>query len=137
MRKNTWWLPLLLVAGLVIGWMARDLAPAGPTPPPLPGAGSQARLPATDAGLPAEALRTIALIRSGGPFPHRQDGGVFGNREGLLPEKPRGWYHEYTVQTPGLSHRGARRIVTGGNPPREWYYTQDHYRSFRRIEEGP
>ena len=86
--------------------------------------------------LPAEARTTIALIQRGGPFPYRQDGGVFGNREGHLPGKPRGWYHEYTVDTPGLSHRGARRIITGGDPPQAWYYTSDHYDSFRRFDPG-
>lgn len=84
--------------------------------------------------LPAEAVDTIALIQRGGPFPHGQDGGMFGNREGRLPRKPRGWYREYTVDTPGLQHRGARRIVTGGTPPTEWFYTDDHYDSFRRFD---
>ena len=84
--------------------------------------------------LPAEAPRTIAMIQRGGPFPHRQDGSVFDNREGHLPRQPRGWYREYTVETPGLGHRGARRIVTGGQPPRDWYYTDDHYDSFRRFD---
>ncbi|MEQ1802467.1 MAG: ribonuclease domain-containing protein [Gammaproteobacteria bacterium] len=84
-------------------------------------------------GLPSEALDTLELIRRGGPFPHRQDGTVFGNREGLLPAADRGYYREYTVPTPGERDRGARRIVTGGDPPAEWYYTDDHYRSFRSI----
>ncbi len=61
---------------------------------------------------------------------------MFGNREGHLPRKPRGWYREYTVDTPGLSHRGARRIVTGGNPPQTWHYTSDHYDSFRAFVPG-
>jgi len=87
--------------------------------------------------LPPEALRTLALIERGGPFPYRQDGGEFGNREGRLPQRPRGWYREYTVDTPGLSHRGARRIVTGGHPPEVWYYTDDHYDSFRAFEWTP
>ncbi|MEL1264659.1 ribonuclease domain-containing protein [Pseudoxanthomonas putridarboris] len=87
--------------------------------------------------LPAEARHTLRLIRQGGPFPHRQDGSVFGNREGRLPRQPNGYYREYTVETPGLDHRGARRIVTGGQPPREYYYTDDHYESFRRFETGP
>ena len=86
--------------------------------------------------LPAEARDTIALIHRGGPFPHRQDGSVFGNRESHLPRQPRGWYHEYTVDTPGLSHRGTRRIITGGNPPQVWYYTSDHYDSFRAFDPG-
>ncbi|MEO6154116.1 MAG: ribonuclease domain-containing protein [Thermomonas sp.] len=92
--------------------------------------------PNLPAFLPEEALDTIALIQRGGPFPHRQDGGVFGNREGHLPRKPRDWYHEYTVDTPGLSHRGLRRIITGGNPPQAWYYTSDHYDSFRAFDPG-
>lgn len=87
----------------------------------------------TDDGLPPEAHDTLRLIATGGPFPHRQDGSVFQNRENRLPRQPRGWYHEYTVRTPGSRDRGARRIVTGGEPPREYFYTDDHYRSFRRI----
>ena len=87
--------------------------------------------------MPRQALDTIALIHAGGPFPHRQDGSTFGNRENRLPRMPRGYYREYTVETPGLSHRGARRIVTGGRPPDVWYYTDDHYDSFRRIEVQP
>lgn len=88
------------------------------------------RLPAF---LPPEAHEVLSRIASRGPFPYRQDGTVFGNREHLLPEKPRGYYHEYTVPTPGARTRGARRIVTGGNPPSEYYYTGDHYRSFQRF----
>lgn len=87
------------------------------------------------AELPAEARRTVALIRQGGPFAYDRDGAVFGNREGLLPARPRGYYREYTVPSPGARDRGARRIVAGGAPPRELYYTDDHYRSFRRIRE--
>ena len=84
--------------------------------------------------LPAEARATIDLIQRGGPYPHRQDGSTFGNREQRLPRRQHGWYREYTVPTPGLSHRGARRIVTGGDPPSEWYYTDDHYDSFRAFQ---
>ena len=49
--------------------------------------------------------------------------------------KPRGYYHEYTVRTPGVKSRGARRIVCGGTArtPDACYYTDDHYQSFRRI----
>lgn len=86
------------------------------------------------ADLPPEARATLARIRAGGPFSHRQDGSTFQNREGLLPRQPRGHYREYTVETPGSRDRGARRIVTGGDPPREYFWTRDHYRSFRRIE---
>lgn len=88
---------------------------------------------ALPAFLPAEARATIALIQRGGPFPHRQDGSVFGNREQRLPQRPRGYYREYTVETPGAGHRGARRIVTGGDPVEAWYYTGDHYDSFRSF----
>lgn len=80
-----------------------------------------------------EARQTVALIQRGGPYPYRQDGTTFGNREKRLPQRQRGWYREYTVDTPGLSHRGPRRIVTGGHPPTEWYYTEDHYDSFRQF----
>jgi ribonuclease T1 len=83
--------------------------------------------------LPAEARETLALIRSGGPFPYQRDGAVFGNREGLLPKRERGYYREYTVRTPGARDRGARRIVSGRGG--ELCYTDDHYRSFRRITE--
>lgn len=88
-------------------------------------------------GLPPEAHDTLALIARGGPYPHRQDGTVFNNFERRLPSRPRGWYREFTVRTPGLSHRGPRRIVTGGQPPSEYWYTDDHYESFRRIGPRP
>jgi len=83
--------------------------------------------------LPAEARQTLALIKAGGPFPYQKDGSVFGNREALLPKRERGYYREYTVKTPGAKDRGARRIVAGRGG--EYYYTDDHYRSFRRIIE--
>ena len=77
--------------------------------------------------------RTLQLIQQGGPFPYSRDGITFENREGRLPQKPRGYYREFTVDTPGLNHRGPRRIVSGGNPPEVFYYTEDHYTSFIRI----
>ena len=83
--------------------------------------------------LPPEARQTLALIKAGGPFPYAKDGSAFGNREGLLPKRKRGYYREYTVKTPGAADRGARRIVSG--MPGEYYYTDDHYRSFKRIIE--
>jgi ribonuclease T1 len=83
------------------------------------------------ADLPPEAARTVALIDAGGPFPYDRDGIVFGNYEGLLPAEPSGYYHEYTVPTPGASDRGARRIIDGSGG--ELYWTDDHYRSFERI----
>lgn len=88
---------------------------------------------ALPAFLPQEARDTITLILHDGPYPYRQDDGTFGNREGHLPDRAHGYYREYTVDTPGLSHRGARRIVTGGDPPEAWYYTDDHYDSFRAF----
>jgi ribonuclease T1 len=83
--------------------------------------------------LPPEARQTIRLIRGGGPFPYERDGSVFGNFERLLPHRERGYYRAYTVKTPGLAHRGARRIVAGRGG--ELYYTDDHYRTFRRVRE--
>jgi ribonuclease T1 len=86
--------------------------------------------------LPVQAQTTHRLILSGGPFPHRKDGTVFGNRERALPTKPRGFYHEYTVETPGSRDRGARRIVCGGaqpTKPEACFYTGDHYATFQRI----
>jgi len=83
--------------------------------------------------LPPEARQTIALIKAGGPFPYSRDGVVFNNREGQLPKKARGYYHEYTVKTPGARDRGARRIITGRDA--ELYYTDDHYRTFKRVIE--
>jgi ribonuclease T1 len=83
--------------------------------------------------LPREARATYQLIKQGGPFPYPRDGVVFGNFERRLPAKARGYYHEYTVRTPGVRHRGARRIVCG--QPVECYYSDDHYETFKRIRE--
>jgi ribonuclease T1 len=83
--------------------------------------------------LPPEARLTVDLIHGGGPYPYARDGAVFGNREARLPAKPRGYYREYTVRTPGARDRGARRIVAGRDG--ELYYSGDHYRSFMRIRE--
>jgi ribonuclease T1 len=85
------------------------------------------------ADLPPEGRTALGLIKSGGPFPYSRDGTVFSNYEGLLPAKPGGYYHEYTVITPGSNDRGARRIVAGSNG--EYYYTNDHYGSFKLIQE--
>ena len=83
--------------------------------------------------LPEEAKATLRLIRQGGPFPFQRDGVVFGNFEKRLPRQQRGYYREYTVKTPGLRSRGARRIVCG--QPAECYYSDDHYETFKRIRE--
>ena len=85
------------------------------------------------ATLPKEALDTLKLVQRGGPFPFAKDGAVFGNREGRLPKQARGYYHEYTVKTPGERTRGARRIIAGKGG--EYYYSEDHYNSFRRIRQ--
>ena len=83
------------------------------------------------AALPPESAETMALIATDGPFPYRQDGAVFENREGILPDADHGYYHEFTVETPGSADRGARRIVVGSQG--EAYWTDDHYDSFWRI----
>lgn len=87
--------------------------------------------------LPVEAKTTLRLIQQGGPFPYRRDGITFENRERRLPQRPRGYYREFTVPTPGSRDRGARRIISGGEPAEEFFYTSDHYRSFRRIDLEP
>ena len=150
MRRHAWLLIGILLIGLW-AWSQRGThAPANGTPayptadaheplalPPGPTAtraqsasSASARYPEW---LPAEALDTVALIERGGPYPHRQDGAGFQNRERRLPSQPRGYYREFTVRTPGSRDRGARRIVSGGTPPVEFFYTADHYRSFRRF----
>jgi len=115
-------------------------------PGAAPGAGSSARpgprastgrdpasgLPLVDlASLTAEARRTVTLVDRGGPFPYRRDGVVFDNRQRVLPRQAAGYYHEYTVPTPGSDDRGARRLVTGDRG--EVFYTDDHYLTFARV----
>ena len=104
---------------------------------PLPAVEAEAALPVVAlAELPNQARQTYRLILAGGPFPYEKDGTVFGNRERLLPRKPRGHYREYTVPTPGSRDRGARRMVCAGEVPKEpeaCFYSDDHYASFRRV----
>ncbi len=129
------------VAALVVWW-----APAGGNAQDSPadrGAGASSSvlapqpsgpggLPQTAVGdLPAQARQTLRTIDAGGPFRYQQDGSTFGNFERNLPDRPRGYYTEYTVETPGSPDRGARRIVMGANG--DFYYTDDHYSSFSRI----
>ena len=85
------------------------------------------------AGATAASAETLVRIQRGGPFPYRRDGAVFRNRERRLPAREQGYYREYTVPTPGAKDRGARRIVAGRGS--EYYYTDDHYESFRRVRE--
>ena len=102
--------------------------PVGSTPTPTAPKGiASVRVSA----LPAEARETLRLIDAGGPFPYGQDGVVFENRERHLPGKPAGYYHEYTVVTPGSADRGARRVIVGGAGER--FYTADHYDTFRLV----
>lgn len=121
--SRAWFRRLFLAVLAGVAFSATALA-REPAPPPMP------EIPAAE--LPQEARETLALVRRGGPFPYRKDGATFGNFEQRLPVRARGYYREYTVPTPGARDRGARRIVAGGG---EYYYTDDHYRSFRRIWE--
>jgi guanyl-specific ribonuclease Sa len=130
-------LALLLVAALVaLEWWSPATGPQAPAGTQAPGGGPVEGTPAAryPAFLPAEAVATLGLIERGGPYPYERDGTVFQNRERRLPAQPRGYYREYTVPTPGSRDRGARRIVTGGDPPEVFYYTDDHYRSFRQVQ---
>ncbi|MBE7188343.1 MAG: ribonuclease [Jatrophihabitans endophyticus] len=118
---------LVLVLALVVGYVvdaSRTHHPHGVT-------GTVAL-----SSLPPQAARTVHLIEAGGPFPYPEDDGiVFHNYEHDLPSEPDGYYHEYTVPTPGADDRGARRIVTGRDG--RYWWTGDHYESFERIELSP
>ncbi len=121
--------PMLLQAGfcLALAWTALPVAAR------TSAVGGDIALDA----LPREAQSTLTLIHRGGPFPYDRDGIAFGNREHRLPARPHSYYHEYTVRTPGVKTRGARRIICGGpaRAPDACWYTDDHYESFRRIRE--
>ena len=118
---------LATLAAFFIGYAAVP-ASAQKAPAPRP---AVTDIAATE--LPPEARETIALIRKKGPYPYAKDGVIFGNREAMLPPQKRGYYHEYTVRTPGERTRGARRIVTGSGG--EIFYSADHYATFRRVRE--
>lgn len=123
--------PLIVLIALVIGailWSGHGNVGSDPA------AGTQPVSQALPAFVPVQARHTLALIAAGGPFEHSQDGVIFGNYEGRLPARPRGYYHEYTVDTPDAHNRGARRIITGGTPAAVFYYTGDHYRTFQTFE---
>lgn len=124
MRCHRWVAVLTLAAGLssALPGLARE---AGTSPATIHDVAA--------AQLPREALQTLDAIKRGGPFAFDRDGVVFGNYERHLPARERGYYREYTVPTPGAKNRGARRIVAGRHA--EYYYSDDHYRTFRRIRE--
>jgi ribonuclease T1 len=119
--------------GIVLAAML--LLPAGAQADTLqPAAGEQRdQASISVAQLPAQARDTLRAIKRGGPFAYPRDGVVFKNYEHALPERRRGYYHEYTVKTPGRHNRGARRIISGADG--EYFYTADHYQTFRRIRE--
>jgi guanyl-specific ribonuclease Sa len=138
MAKWTRIAALLLLAFLAAEWWSARAPDGDPASGDPAGSPSNATVDGQryPSFLPPEAIATLELIERGGPFPYDRDGTTFQNRERLLPDRPRGYYREYTVDTPGSRDRGARRIVTGGQPPEVYYYTDDHYRSFRRLEVG-
>lgn len=108
---------------------------AAPTAISQTSSGRSNQAPASSVTGDAQIDKTIMLIKQGGPFPYpNKDGTTFYNREGRLPTQSQGYYREYTVPTPGVSHRGARRIVTGGYPPTIYYLTVDHYDSFKKLD---
>jgi len=114
------------------GDAASQAASPGPAADDVPAADPVSGLPVVEVeDLPGEAAEVLADIDRGGPYEYDRDGTTFGNYEGILPDGPRGHYREYTVGTPGLTHRGARRIVVGGGT--SFYWTDDHYESFSRI----
>lgn len=143
-RASLPWPRLLLAVAAIflLAWLLRPSAQAPQLQPQSQDSVADVARPGVPAQagsdfpafLPAEAGPVIRRIQTGERFAHPQDGSVFGNRERRLPSRRHGYYREYTVPTPGLEHRGARRIVTGGDPPGEWYYTADHYRSFRAFQ---
>ncbi|GAA0273705.1 hypothetical protein GCM10009527_082680 [Actinomadura nitritigenes] len=138
----------LLPAALLIAGLTGPAAHAATAPAAQPATVSAAYAAAPgpsvhavstvcESALPSQADDTIALIDKGGPFPYPQDGTVFQNREGLLPQEPQGYYHEYTVKTPGSSTRGARRIITSDDLGHDgMYWTPDHYSTFYDIDFG-
>lgn len=120
-----WWI-LLAVLSVVGLWWYVESNPLNSVP-----VSTDPSAATTVGQLPSEAQRTLRLIARGGPFPYSRDGSVFANRERRLPLRQRGYWHEYTVPTPGEGDRGPRRFVVGGG--REVFYTDDHYASFRRV----
>lgn len=151
-RRRLWLVAAVIVAGLW-SWTQYRQAATLPTAPttqtparssgetqrPGENSASPSGSPAVTQGgypdfLPPQAHTVLDAVARGGPYAYRQDDGVFQNRERRLPTQSRGYYREYTVPTPGSRDRGARRIVIGGDPPVEYYYTDDHYGTFRQFE---
>lgn len=133
-----------LASALLLGGTAVTAAPAAAVTHPATAYATTAHAPAVHlksvgdicySDLPSQAHDTLKLIDKGGPFPYPKDGTVFDNREGILPSQKSGYYHEYTVVTPGSPNRGARRIVAG-KQTEEDYYTSDHYESFDLVDRG-
>jgi ribonuclease T1 len=124
-----------LVLLAVVGWIVKGAAGGSPPPGP-PASGTVSRSTETPlSSLPPQAATTYRLVLAGGPFPYpHNDGVVFDNRERRLPTEKSGYYHEYTVPTPGSHDRGARRLITGSD--RELYYTGDHYSTFVAVDPG-
>jgi ribonuclease T1 len=123
-----------IIKYLCFSWTTALLLSAMPAAAQREGAPQRIQMALADIAvkdLPAEARDTLRLIETGGPYPFDRDGIVFGNFEKRLPNKERGYYHEFTVKTPGVRHRGERRIVTGKGG--EKYYSADHYKTFKRI----
>ncbi|MFE3170759.1 ribonuclease domain-containing protein [Amycolatopsis sp. NPDC059090] len=133
---------LVLVLG---GWLVKETAGSSDSPAPSSSSGAPAaasgKVPGADSklpvkplsSLPSQAKDTWSLIQKGGPYPYpRNDDVVFQNREKKLPAEKNGYYHEYTVKTPGSPDRGARRLITGAG--KELYYTGDHYASFVVVD---
>jgi ribonuclease T1 len=131
----TWLVAIAILAGAALYLFADQLPTGGTDQQPTAVAVDRVQYSSLDSvpidALPPEALTTLGRISAGGPFPFSRDDTIFQNREGLLPDQPRGYYREYTVITPGEDDRGARRIVAGGAG--DLYYTADHYRSFLEI----
>ena len=140
-RRKTQPLVFLIAALVVVAtgwWQQRSGTPASPpagaTASSPPAAESRSsRLGQVPADQRPQLEQTLQLVARGGPFPYEKDGTVFQNREGKLPQRPRGYYREYTVPTPGASNRGARRVVQGRDG--DTWYTSDHYNTFMRIDE--
>ncbi|WCM22085.1 ribonuclease [Paraburkholderia bryophila] len=149
---RAWAFSCIVVLSAILGGCGKDGsrnatpdAGASASPAPIqPGqsasytaAASGAQATVTKAQLPAEAVETLRLIKAGGPYPFGEDGVLFRNSAALLPPHPRGYYHTYTVRTPGSTDRGQRRIVCGGSRKQigDCYYTVDYYASFKRIAE--